>query len=79
MTNIFTKLINDETGFIVETTDNLTTYIGKETIGVHTFEALVVDRGARVSFGGDRIGVGFRQRTAQPKHEIGLLRGRFDA
>jgi len=48
---------NGRSWFEVETTDDLSGYLGKELIGVHTFETLQVKGGASVDFGGDRVEV----------------------
>ena len=48
---------NDRSWFEIETTDDLSGYLGRELIGVHTFETLQVQDGASVDFGGDRLRV----------------------
>ena len=40
---------------LIETPDDLSGYVGRELIGVHTFETLQVKDGASVDFGGDRV------------------------
>lgn len=46
---------NDRSWFEIETTDDLSGYLGRELIGVHSFETLQVKDGASVDFGGDRL------------------------
>jgi hypothetical protein len=39
----------------LNTSDNLAGVVGRELIGVQTFDRLTVTRGASVDFGGDRV------------------------
>lgn len=53
----YTVHSNSENTFTIHTSDNLTTKIGNDLIGVHTFDALTVVGGAKVDFGEDKVQV----------------------
>ncbi|MFB6261158.1 MAG: thrombospondin type 3 repeat-containing protein, partial [Thiohalorhabdaceae bacterium] len=48
---------NDKSSLIVQASEDLTRYSGKELIGVHKFRSLVAKDGAQPDFGGDRVRV----------------------
>ncbi|MGY8776377.1 MAG: hypothetical protein ACKVLK_16820, partial [Spongiibacter sp.] len=52
---LYRVVSNTQSSLRIETADNLSGYLGRELIGVHTFNTLSVTSGASVSFGGDRV------------------------
>lgn len=55
-TNSFYKIVsNTENTLLIQTLDDLSTYVGKELVGVHTLEKLIIRGKASVDFGEDRL------------------------
>lgn len=56
-TNEYKIYYNSESSLFVESTDDLSTAVGKDLIGIHNFQTLKIKGNSHVDFGGDKVNV----------------------